>query len=39
MNVSDGSAIHVPNSTSKYDDTVQMLLFVMHDTARRDERN
>ena len=38
MNVSDGSAIHVPNSTSEYDDTVQMRHFVMH-TASRDERN
>ena len=39
MNVSVGSATHVPNRKRDYDNTVQMRLFVMHDTAKRDERN
>jgi hypothetical protein len=39
MNVSDGSANHVPNRKRDYANTVQMLFFVMHDTAKRDECN
>ena len=39
MNVSDGSATHVPNRKRDYDNTVQMRFSVMHDTAKRDERN
>ena len=39
MNVSAGSATHVPNCKRDYDNTVQMRFFVMHDTAKRGERN
>ena len=39
MNVSAGSGTHVPNCNREYDDTVQMHLFVMHGTAKLDERN
>jgi hypothetical protein len=39
MNVSAGSANHVPNRRRDYDNTVQMRFSVMHDTAKRDERN
>ena len=39
MNVSAGSGTHVPNRNARYDDTVQMHLFVMHDTAKLGERN
>ena len=30
---------HLLNREREYDDTVQMDLFVMHDTAKLDERN
>jgi len=39
MNVRAGSASHEPNRKRDYDNTVQMRLFVMHDTAKRDERH
>ena len=40
MNVSAGSATQVSiKSEREYDDTVQMHLFVMHGTAKQDERN
>ena len=39
MNVSDGSATHVPNRKRDYDNTVQMRFFVTHGTAKRDGRN
>ena len=39
MNVSAGSGTHLPNRECEYDDTVQMHLFVMHGTAKLDERN
>ena len=39
MNVSDDSATYVPNRKRDHDNTVQMRFFVMHDTAKRDERN
>ena len=39
MNVSDGSANHVPNRKCDNAITVQMRFFVMHDTAKRDECN
>ena len=40
MNVSAGSATQgLSNRKREYDDTVQMHLFVMHGTAKLDERN
>jgi hypothetical protein len=39
MNVSEDSATHVPNRKGDYDNTAQIRCFVMHGTAKRDERN